>query len=85
MAMTRRRFLSGMALGAAASVLRVRQSRAASTVANAGAYFAGAGQDNGFSYRLTNFAKIDPSLRRQLVQLRLDAPRLFHGRSLTPR
>jgi lipoprotein-anchoring transpeptidase ErfK/SrfK len=67
MAMTRRHFVSGMALGAG-SMLAGRPGQAATTVANAGAYFAGVAQDNGYSYRLTNFAKIDPSLRRQLVQ-----------------
>ena len=68
MAITRRRFVSGVAFGAAASMLAAKPGGAASTVANAGAYFAGTNQDNGYTYRLTNFAKIDPSLRRQLVQ-----------------
>src|SRR5665213_2909477 len=31
------------------------------------AFFAGASQDNGFSYRKTNMAKIDPVWRKQLV------------------
>ena len=69
MAMTRRGFLSGAAAGTAAALLAgPRETFAATTVPNAAAYFAGTGQDGGFTYRLTNFAKIDPALRRQLVQ-----------------
>ena len=66
MLMTRRRFLSGAVASAAAGLSH--EAGAATTVPNAAAYFAGMAQDGGFSYRLTNFAKIDPALRRQLVQ-----------------
>ena len=41
---------------------------AATQIAGAAAYFAGTAQDNGFTYRTTNFAKINPAYRRQLVQ-----------------
>ena len=36
--------------------------------AQASAYFAGAVDDNGFSYRKTNFGRIDPVWHRQMVQ-----------------
>jgi lipoprotein-anchoring transpeptidase ErfK/SrfK len=67
MAITRRGFLCGASALAAAGLLS-DGAEAATTVPGADAYFAGTAQDGGYTYRLTNFAKIDPSLRRQLVQ-----------------
>src|SRR5262245_45104398 len=66
MSMSRREFIAAAALAAGgafvpASAATTKPSKAAL------AYFSGTGEDNGFLYRLTNWKKIDPQWRRQLV------------------
>jgi lipoprotein-anchoring transpeptidase ErfK/SrfK len=63
---TRRQVLG--AFGAAAASGAMSSARAAQTIPGAAAYFAGSATDGGFTYRLTNFSKIAPDFRRQLVQ-----------------
>jgi len=63
---TRRQVLG--AFGAAAALGAASQARAAQVIPGAAAYFAGTATDGGFTYRLTNFSKIAPDFRRQLVQ-----------------
>jgi lipoprotein-anchoring transpeptidase ErfK/SrfK len=66
MAITRREFVAGAA--AATAALSVVPANAANFAKGAGAYFAGIAEDNGVAFRLTNFARIDPRWRRQVVQ-----------------
>ena len=66
MPLTRRLFVAG-SLGAA-TVAVPGLARAAQQIAGAAAYFSGTAVDNGVTYRTTNFAKINPAYRRQLVQ-----------------
>ena len=53
--------LGGLALTAAAAVQK-------SAFAQASSYFSGTAVDNGVTYKSTNFAKIDPKWRRQVVK-----------------
>jgi lipoprotein-anchoring transpeptidase ErfK/SrfK len=66
MSLTRRQFMAGSLGAAAASVPAL--SQAAQQIPGAAAYFAGSAVDSGYTYRSTNFAKINPIYRRQLVQ-----------------
>lgn len=71
MEFSRRGFMLGSvalaASGASATPALARRADAAQ-------YFAGQVPDNGFSYRKTNFDKIDPRWRRQLVRYYSDEP-----------
>jgi lipoprotein-anchoring transpeptidase ErfK/SrfK len=72
MAITRRKFVAGAA--AATVALSVTPASAANFAKGAGAYFAGVAEDNGVAFRLTNFARIDPRWRRQMVQYHSTEP-----------
>lgn len=72
MAITRREFVAGAA--AATAALSVVPANAANFAKGAGAYFAGVAEDNGVAFRLTNFARIDPRWRRQMVQYHSTEP-----------
>jgi lipoprotein-anchoring transpeptidase ErfK/SrfK len=74
MMMTRRNFIAAAA-GVAASAASLGRAEAAKTYSKAAqAYFAGIGEDNGLTFRLTNWKKIDPKWRRQLVQYSSQEP-----------
>lgn len=64
MELDRRTFLTGVA--AAAGALAMPSASWANAAANA--YFKGYQQDSGFQYRQTNFDKIQPQWRRQMVK-----------------
>jgi lipoprotein-anchoring transpeptidase ErfK/SrfK len=72
MAITRREFVGGAT--AAALAMAAAPANATNFAKGAGAYFAGIAEDNGVAYRLTNFAKIDPKWRRQVVQYHSTEP-----------
>ncbi len=63
MSLTRRELIAGAGAIAAAATLPGPQAHAA-----AGAYFAGTTVDNGVTFRNTNFKKIAPQWRRQMVK-----------------
>ncbi|HZO54162.1 MAG TPA: hypothetical protein VFB63_15730, partial [Bryobacteraceae bacterium] len=65
--MSRREFIACTA-ALAAEGLFAPASAATKPSKAALAYFAGTGEDNGFLYRTTNWTKIDPKWRRQLVK-----------------
>lgn len=64
MGLTRRQFCAGGLATVSAGLLSGRSR--ASTAASA--YFSGFEDDNGFRYRTTNFDRIDPAWRRQMVK-----------------
>lgn len=68
---TRRGLIAG---AAATALLPATRGLAATKVANADAYFAGMAEDNGFSFRRTNFNMIKPHWRRQLVKYKSVEP-----------
>ena len=72
MSITRREFVGGAT--AAALTMAAGPANGANFAKGAGAYFAGVGEDNGVAFRLTNFAKIDPRWRRQMVQYHSTEP-----------
>lgn len=61
-------------LGAAAAATAAGGMPALARGEDASQFFAGQVPDNGFSYRKTNFSKIDPRWRRQLVRYYSDEP-----------
>lgn len=75
MILTRRDFLSGLAAVAGTGGL-AREADAYSTNFSKSAmkYFAGIGEDNGHTYRLTNWKKIKSQWRRQLVKYQSTEP-----------
>lgn len=65
MSITRRGFVAGATVAvAAASTGAFAQTQGF----NPAIYFAGSVEDNGFVFRLTNFTRIDPKWRRQMVK-----------------
>jgi lipoprotein-anchoring transpeptidase ErfK/SrfK len=70
MCVTRRQFIAGVSVAAAtaAATPGLAQPEKGS------AYFAGGAEDNGVTYRLTNFARINQQWRRQLVKYLSDEP-----------
>ncbi len=65
--MARREFLSGAAAVATLALASPAQAYSGKLSKAALAYFAGTGEDNGVVYRLTNWKRIKPVWRRQLV------------------
>lgn len=72
MSFTRRDLLAGAA--AAGAVSLAAPAFAATITGSPSSYFAGMAEDNGFSYRLTNFKKIDEKWHRQFVKYFSDEP-----------
>ena len=67
MSMSRREFIASAAALAAGGAFVPGNAATTKPSKAALAYFSGTGEDNGFLYRLTNWKKIDPERRRQLV------------------
>ena len=72
MQVTRRGFLTGLASAALGSIGPVEAATMLSS--RALAYFTGTAEDNGVVYRLTNWKKINPKWRRQLVNYQSQEP-----------
>jgi lipoprotein-anchoring transpeptidase ErfK/SrfK len=72
--MRRRDFLAGSAAGAVWGWASPADAYTRKLSKAALAYFAGAAEDNGFVFRLTNWKKIAPKWRRQLVPYRSSEP-----------
>lgn len=71
MLLTRRQLIAG---AAASTLLPATSGLAATKVSNASAYFAGMAEDNGHTFRRTNFNQIKPQWRRQLVKYKSTEP-----------
>jgi lipoprotein-anchoring transpeptidase ErfK/SrfK len=69
MSITRREFVTGAAAAAVAAAAMPRLA-----FANASAWFAGTADDNGVVYRATDFRKIKPQWKRQLVKYFSEEP-----------
>lgn len=75
MSLTRRDFLVGAAaVAGAASLASEAHAYSRTLSASALKYFAGTASDNGFTYRLTNWKKINPKWQRQLVKYKSIEP-----------
>lgn len=68
MSLTRRAILTGVAAFGAAGLARDASAYSKTYSASALKYFSGMQEDNGHTYRLTNWKKIKPQWRRQLVK-----------------
>ena len=72
MPVTRRGFVTGLATAALGSI---GSAKAATMLSSRTlAYFTGSAEDNGIVYRLTNWKKINPKWRRQLVSYQSQEP-----------
>jgi lipoprotein-anchoring transpeptidase ErfK/SrfK len=75
MSLTRRDFLVGAAaVAGAASLASEAHAYSRTMSASALKYFSGTASDNGFTYRLTNWKKINPKWQRQLVKYKSIEP-----------
>lgn len=74
MSLTRRDFLAGVAAAATAGFASEGHAYSTNFSKSALKYFAGTGEDNGHVYRLTNWKKIKPKWRRQLVKYKSVEP-----------
>jgi lipoprotein-anchoring transpeptidase ErfK/SrfK len=74
MSLTRRDFLVGAAAASTAGFASEAHAYSRTFSKSAMAYFNGIGADNGYTYRLTNWKKIKPQWRRQLVKYKSIEP-----------